>query len=290
MKKMIFLIFFLLVSSGVKARKVVLISDIDDTLKRTHVLGYFTGGPYTDNPYIGLPELFMAFMCSGIENSTRRQFCFANRAYFHATNRKMKYVTAAHGWFSNFGRAFIKDSNFPKGSYIFKSDSDILTFDFKVDAITKIIKWLPEEVDIIMVGDNGQVDAKAYFEIERRFKTEKRRFFTYIHQVYSYAPDADEIGVPVLSGQGRYLTSFELALEFYSHGWIKRDDLVTVSAIVINHLSSNDDDIYEKVLPDWTDCSQFVLEYTRPQISLDSLLLERAQWLENKFSKMCLAQ
>ncbi|OUR97863.1 hypothetical protein A9Q84_06605 [Halobacteriovorax marinus] len=263
--------------------KVMMISDIDDTIKRSHILGYMTGGVRTTNPFIGMPELYMAFQCHAEETKISKKFCLSKRGMVHSNKRWVSYVTGAVGRLQLFGREFISRSKFPTGTVAGRT-ANLSTLNFKAKEISEIIST--QDFDFILIGDNGQHDVAAYKKVTDRFSS--KNIVTFIHQLYSvYEEDKAKRGVKLAKGQIAYLTASDLALEFYARGWIDYEDVLKVSKKVFSYINSRDDDIYEKVIPSWTKCAAFVKSYKRPSVSIDSQLDDTLKRIEKRLNSLC---
>jgi hypothetical protein len=281
MKKL--LVLFLLTTMNLSAN-VLMISDIDDTIKRTNVLGFMTGGVRTSNPFIGLPELYNAFLCNKEVSVKQKEFCMSKQGVVHSPSRWVTYVTAASGRLQMFGREFIARSRFPM-AVVKGKRSSMDSYEFKTAEISSLIDSLGE-YEVILVGDNGQKDIAAYDHIAKKYPFKK--ITTFIHEVYStYDEDKDKRGVALKKGQIPYLTASDLALEYFSRGWISEKDLNLVSEKVYDFVSSNDDDYYEQVIPKWSKCARFVRDYKRPTVSVTNYTNNLLTRIENRVATLC---
>lgn len=281
MKVVIFL--FLLMSMSVSA-KTLIISDIDDTLKRTNVLGYMLGGLRTTNPFIGLPALYSNFLCNDEPTVKAQEFCRKFRGLNHSENRSLVYVTAATGRLQMFGREFISRSNFPQVPVIGK-EVERETLEFKINTLKEIIKG--EEYDeIILIGDNGQHDVGAYRAVTKSFPS--RKITTFIHQVYNPNDKSNEKnGVELATGQIPYFTASDLSIHFYLKGLITEAQLNSISREVYSYISSNDPDDYEQVIPSWSSCRPFISNYRRPRIEVSIETESILEVIERRMVRIC---
>ncbi|WP_417336468.1 phosphatase domain-containing protein [Halobacteriovorax marinus] len=280
----VLLSFLFLVNLSVSAKTLV-ISDIDDTLKRTNVLGYFTGGLRSTNPFIGLPELFNDFLCNEEETQAKRDYCKKFRGHNHSLNRSLIYVTAASGRLQMFGREFISRSGFPQVAVIGK-ETGRDTLEYKVSVVSEIVKASNYD-EIILIGDNGEHDVGAYKAVSEAFPNKK--ITTYIHQVYNPShKDGDEKkGVDLAPGQVAYFTGSDLALEFYAKGLISEKQLKNIVSKVHRYINSRDEDLYEQVVPEWSDCRPFMANYERPSVHLSKDIEKLVSSIEDKLKKAC---
>ena len=278
-----FALLLVLLSVNINA-KVILISDIDDTIKRTNVLGFMTGGVRTTNPFIGLPELYNAFLCNKELSVKQKKFCITKKGVVHSSKRWVSYVTAASGRLQMFGREFIARSEFPFGAVKGKTSSQD-SYKFKTQEISSQVDSL-EDFEIILVGDNGQHDVAAYDHIQKKYPL--RNITTFIHKVYStHNEDKAKRGSTLAKGQIPYLTAVDLGVEFYSRDLITEEDLYNVSKKVLSFVSSYDDDLYEQVIPKWSKCASFTQQYVRPVVSLSSRTNKLISKVEKRVRTLC---
>lgn len=274
---------FVLLSMEAQAKTLV-ISDIDDTLKRTSVLGYFTGGLRTTNPFTGLPKLFNHYLCNNEPTDSKKEFCIKFRGHNHSKDRSLIYVTAASGRLQMFGREFISRSNFPQVPVIGKEIGRD-TLKFKIQTIKEIIQ-ADKYDEVILIGDNGEHDVGAYKAIELAFP--KVKISSFIHRVYDpYSKSDEKKGVGLESGQVAFFTASDLALEFYVRGLISSDQLKTIAGEVRTSLFSNDEDIVEQVIPAWSSCRGFINSYKRPAADLTSEISSVLGSIEARLMRVC---
>lgn len=135
------------------------ISDIDDTIKHSHVLEH---EELLKNTFLrdfgaipGMPELYQQWEKQG--------------AVFH-------YVTGSPWQLYPSLRDFTDSQHFPRGSFMMRNfrlkDSSLITFtlssyDYKLSTIDKLLNTYPDR-RFILVGDSGEKDPEVYAEIARR--------------------------------------------------------------------------------------------------------------------------
>ncbi|WP_164848420.1 phosphatase domain-containing protein [Halobacteriovorax sp. HLS] len=276
----------LLLSTSVSA-KVLMVSDIDDTIKRTHVLGYMTGGLRSTNPFIGLPELYTAFLCNQEVTKKEKDFCIKKKGVIHNNKRWITYVTAASGRLQMFGREFIARSNFPM-AVVKGKNSEQDSYKFKSAEIASLLDGYPQ-YEIVLIGDNGQHDAGVYDHISKKFPF--RKITSFIHQVYSSVEeDKEKRGSSLAKGQIAYLTATDLGLHFLKRNFIEEKDLANISRNVWKHLNTDDDDLYEQVIPSWTSCEEFVSSYKRADVKISVELSTLISKIEKRVEQLCLSK
>jgi hypothetical protein len=229
------LISLVLISTTAEARTLV-ISDIDDTLKLAAVkytskaIGYSFDD---ESGFLGMSALF-----NQIEAYSPNEF------EFH-------YVTKAPAWFmEKTHKAFLTRHSYPAGLYWpAESAGDD---QHKLRVIRHLIAQLNPD-RILFIGDNGELDAQVYNQIETEFP--KINFLTFIRHVYS-----DSVGDGRLSAsQIGFLTPVEVSLELAIRGWLDWSAIESIKQSIIpavmRDFGRNDDGIVS--LASWQDCSQF---------------------------------
>ena len=262
MVKFLFTILLILGTGWLHGAEIVLISDIDDTLKRTHVLGNFSGGLSFDNDFTGLNTLYKTL----IYRKNISVVGLTSRDEGEQKRTGAYYVTGAPSFLNYWGRKFLKKNKFPEGGFYHKPDWGDSTYSFKVETIEKILKDCDEEeVEVVLIGDNGEKDPAAFETISQQFQNSKLKITTYIHLVYAYSGLYKETGVKPKAGQKMYLTAVDLALDFYLKEWIYANDLMMVYYDVMDKLNSSDSDEVKKVIPSWMKCHEFFDDFKMPR-------------------------
>ena len=158
----------LLLSANLLFAKTFIISDIDDTLKVSHVLNTADAALNafrTDIPFKGSPELFR-FLEKEVKDSK----------FFYVTNAPKWLMKKSH-------TKFIRENAFPKGDIYLKSEYS--SEEHKIKTILKILKK-ETPTQLILIGDNGQEDIKFYDHIAREVERTypKMKVHQFIHVLY----------------------------------------------------------------------------------------------------------
>ncbi len=188
------------------SQKVLLISDIDDTIKVSHILSYKSWDPAvafrvlnSTTPFKGMASLYQT-----LKNQSYSQF---NVVYLsNAPSKKfgITFIEKSH-------RKLIKNNGFPEGDLLFKDIA--FDKDHKIKSIREMVQKYNPEV-VIMIGDNGEQDAAVYSQATEEFKTQGLHSITYIHQLY-WSQSEKEKGQLLKQGQIGYTTPFEIAYDLY---------------------------------------------------------------------------
>lgn len=228
------------------AEDLVLISDIDDTIKITGI------GSVAENNSNALKTILDKFKKGGILTKTTLQshsFYGFNTLYqaFKNSNPKMgqhnlKYVSGAPGIVTNLAEFFLKNYTYPDNSnsnIFYRPNANITTSDFKINSITDIINKSPSKTNFILIGDNGEMDQKVYNKIKKRFNNRIKA--TFIHMVYAVNSSSTN---KAKDGQISYFTAVDLATQFFSMGLIAEKDVLNIvdnSAGVLEAGKNNDE-------------------------------------------------
>lgn len=224
----------------------ILISDVDDTLKSSHVLNKKDALRNTvqlRNHFYGMGELYT------IVQETKPEINFF-------------YLSAApEALMEKLHKAFLTKNGFPGGELILRhtlSDKD-----FKIKTIRSILeKHQPQKV--ILVGDNGERDPYIYEQARSEYP--HIQFDIYIHQVYSYRA-RKEIGVPQQSGHTLFITAIDLARALVQSHYLSEEGLNQLALATIPDFFKQDPkkELGPLFIPSWVDCRDFFkLENLKP--------------------------
>lgn len=274
--------------------KVTLISDIDDTIKRTHIVGNvnlwradlpFSGGASVSNEFSGLSIVYRSFYCQN-ENEDLAESCMQRLSLKEDSLRQVSYVTGAPGKLVALGAGLISNLGFPAGEIFGRPDMDISTGDFKKQRIESLIRNMESDREIILVGDNGEHDPEVFHHIEKLFPD--REITSFVHVVYGTDENVKEEhrGAKLFPGQIPFITSVDLGIHLLNRGLIKEEVLLPITDKVIELLSSKEDDDYEQVIPKWMDCSEYMRDTNFPAPS-STQLLEKLDDLQSLLQRKC---
>ena len=223
------------------AAKNLLISDIDDTIKKTGihsggVVGHAMG---TTNEFAGMSILY-----NGCADAL-------------GASGKVEYLTAAPGLVDNLGIDFLREAGFPPGRGSIENfvvsgrDPQMETSgEFKARKLIEIYER--EKPDLmILVGDNGEQDIDAYGELMKYVAGHNggTRVISFIHHVYESA------GKPIPSGHIPFVTSADLAVQFANRGLIKEAGLTRVLGEI--EYDSGAGQFAKEVVPAFMECASF---------------------------------
>lgn len=239
----------------------LVVSDIDDTIKISHVLDIdsaINNFPRTKNHFTGMADSYQALRQS-------------------KTNIQFAYVTnAIHSVSGKFHQSFLSQNNFPEGGLFLRTSP--LEKNFKVTTIRNLIQDNNLQ-ELIMVGDNGEKDIEVYDQIRREFPHLRTRI--YIHVVYSKIAE-EQKGQASLPGQKTFVTSLDLMAHWVREGLVPLPQfqkfLRKIGPKILKENLKNDDG--EMAFPSWMDCRDHVGITTSRNISIDERIrtILRAAW------------
>lgn len=174
MKKNLFVLLLGLLFSGVLQAKTIVISDIDDTLKRVHVrstsrkLASFFD---TKSKFLGMSDLYQHLNQAG-----------KPPAFFYVSGAVEFTMKKQH-------KAFLKKSGFPAGEIYLRESLSEKTPVFKVRKITEIINSTRPQT-LVFFGDNGEKDE----EVLNTLMTQNPQIeiIGFIHQTYAAQNSAND--------------------------------------------------------------------------------------------------
>jgi hypothetical protein len=232
---------------------VVLVSDIDDTVRQTNVRDLGSMTVLKNAEFAGMATLYKDLANNSVD--------------------QIDYVTGAPSAIKKTSEFFLYWNGFPDG----KVHARNILFDtitHKVRTIKKIIEKTEPKL-LLMIGDNGEHDTDSYTRIEEEFSGETVIF---MHQLFD-----DEIP----KNQIPWLTSADLAVHFYALDLVSSAVVDDVLEDVIVKLESRDNSDRERVFPSWAQCKTFFKNYSRPQVSLSVSQQSQLEKYESFLQKRC---
>lgn len=236
----------LFLSSFSEARQILLVSDLDDTIKITHVGS--TGSMVANEFWHRLTFLGMQDLYSELMNH--------NKAEQAKDPMKFVYLSAFPDLLLSRVRHFITETNkFPGGDFIARSTGKIVKgenpFDFKSEELEELGHNNPE-ADFLLIGDDTEFDPEVYDGFQKKFG-ESRVLGIYIHQINRQRkdhgtdrklPETVEPNKPITP----YLTAFEVALKEVENSRLSPEQAVRIGRGIIDQ---NRPDL---LIPDYMNC------------------------------------
>ncbi|MCC2680327.1 MAG: hypothetical protein K0R29_2903 [Pseudobdellovibrio sp.] len=188
--------------------RTLIISDIDDTIKVSHILDHADKVVNALNitvPFTGMAQLYTLLNSQDPQNT---KIVYLSNA--PKTVAGIPVLLASHS-------AFLEFNKFPPGSLNLRED--IMDPNHKINEIRKLINdERPDQV--ILFGDNGERDPEIYHQAQIEFGS-KVRMQAYIHQLYTsqkpfFIPAfLAEKGKPIFAEQIGYVTPVEVSTDLY---------------------------------------------------------------------------
>lgn len=191
------------------AAKALVISDIDDTLKESWVLNKVevVKRALRTEPDMAFPG--MAKVYQAIDRDVRA------RGY----EVRFAYVSSAPAQImARYHSEFLRRSRFPDGTLDLKPlwDSE----DFKVGTIRSIIQFHRPSL-VIMVGDHGEKDPRAYARIAEELTAARIPHVSFLRRLYG----PEEGPALIEAGQYAFVSAAELAMGLYDAGLLAASSL-----------------------------------------------------------------
>jgi hypothetical protein len=264
-------------------KKVLLISDIDDTIKVTHVIASnkveVLDRTIELKAFTGMAQLYQLIINENL-NSTK--VVYLSNAPKEILNfpilkilpdlipeeiKNAPIMQIAH-------EAFLRKNKFPQGLTLLRLDYE--DQNHKINSIRKLVKEDKPDL-VIMVGDNGERDVEIYKQAAKELNVAGISNQTYIHQIYvsksvlnSLIPDLTpdfvknyllaDIGKKIEMNQLAYITPIEIALD------LKNKNLLNESALnwlnqkivpyILNEAHYKESRLPEVTFPAFMNCSE----------------------------------
>ena len=234
--------------------KVLLISDIDDTIKVSHVLSYKSWDPSvilriidTTAPFKGMASLYQT-----LKNQNYAQFNMVYLSNALSKESGFSFVEESH-------KKLIKNNGFPAGDLLLRD----FAFDkeHKINGIREVVKKYNPTV-VIMVGDNGEQDASIYSQAAEELKAQGIYSVTYIHQLY-WSQSEEEKGQLLKAGQIGYATPFEIAYDLYFRKLMNQSSIDWMVKNIIPDITNENSDFFlidiltTVTFPSFKNCADF---------------------------------
>ena len=241
MKKSIITIFAVvsLASINLAMARTLFVSDIDDTIKVSHVLD----------------------KSDAVLNALKIRNQFTGMSQFYQMYRNVDptaifvYVSSAPEIIMDRShRVFLRYNKFPPGElFLRKSLQDT---QFKLRTIRKLIQTHNPE-RLILVGDNGEHDPAIYARIHAEYPTIPT--FTFIHQLYS-VHSKSERGSRLEADQIPFVTAVDLSMRFNEKQLVPFYNetfgfLSKFALSIVKENFKNDDGL--QAIPPWEDCRDY---------------------------------
>jgi len=251
-------------------KKVLLVSDIDDTIKVSHILNPIGAVARAGNvymPFTGMSDLYKLIINQN--PSSTRMIYLSNAPEKIAGISLMRFLH----------EKFLIQNDFPKGDLLLRES--LSEKNHKIKTIRKLVAEEKPDI-VIMVGDNGEQDNKIYEQAAKELKAMGIHSETYIHQLYSIKNKFIETGKPLLGGEIGYVTPFEIALDLKNKKWLDQASIdwmiENIMPPILEENSMESDTSGPITFPSFIKCSDFKWTVIVPPELLE---------LSSKINKIC---
>lgn len=231
-----FLVAFLLGGASAQAKTLV-ISDIDDTLKVSHILskaGSVSSAFDDDSRFVGMAEIF---------NALRKEH---QDIEFHYVSLAPEFLM------SRKHQEFLQENGFPVTG-LHMNPGITQDPELKQKVIRRLLSNKNPDL-VIYFGDNGQFDAVVYNQMQQEFP--RIPLVTYIREAYSSKGESQH---PTMAGQIGFVTSVEVALDLIQKNLLSETIYPQIENLVLKRLlrDGTNERFGEMVFPGWQDCRDF---------------------------------
>lgn len=230
-------------------KKVLLVSDIDDTIKVSNILSLTSKYVRAFNittPFTGMSQLYQLI---ANEHEGNIQIAYLSNAPQEIQGVEVMRISHEN---------FLSLNDFPKGDLLLRAD--IKDQNHKINSIRELVKTLKPEL-VIMVGDNGERDVEVYEQAAKEIKALGLESVTYIHQVYSSKNWFFEVGKKLVAGQIGFVTPFEIALDLNKKELLGQDSIDWMTQEVMPSILEEEfydlDTLGSVAFPSFMNCSDF---------------------------------
>lgn len=225
----------------------LLISDIDDTIKASHILSptKYVNSVDISTPFMGMAQLYQLFLND--QNGLGRIIYLSNAPTEIASVPLMPF---SH-------MMFLNKNHFPKGDLVLRMD--LRNDQHKNQQIRRLVDFYnPQRV--IFIGDNGEKDVEVYQKASNELRLKNIPTLTYIHQLYSWSSKKEK-GQKLFEGQIGFVTPFEILIDLNrkkmmsekSYHWMVEN----VLPFILKDHSSWIKKSGSTIFPEFKNCSDF---------------------------------
>jgi hypothetical protein len=207
--KMVLLFCFICLTFLQAQAQVLVVSDIDDTIKLSRTRDFWARIPLAAQQSTAFAEMPRIY-----------QFLQAQ------TGAEFAYLSSAPSWLMGAShREFLNRNQFPAGEMILRSEFS--KSEHKIANLRKILAQKNPKT-VVLIGDNGELDISIYDQITREFP--QVHFLTYIHRLYASGEHNDIISVR--PGQIPFQTPAEILDSWSQKGLVSSEAAHSLSLAI----------------------------------------------------------
>lgn len=233
-----FEVYFKQPSAAVARESMLVIANVEDTLKISHVQNFWDSLNYDTNNrkrYMGMIEALNVFANS---------------------NPSARFVYLTRGTELVAGkveREFLLNKKFPRGE--FKDFNKGPSSATRLADLRKLIQQSGAK-KVIVLTHNGASDPVVFNTLAGEFKDVT--FYQYIHVVYSTSA-VTEIGTELFPNQTGYVTSVELLVDWQQKGFMDVTEAVKFASSLVGRITTENSEVPsdEYAIPSFVNCDDF---------------------------------
>lgn len=249
MKSIIYALALVIIGQSFAQAKTILISDMDDTIKISHVLDkseVTKNMGKIGNHFAGMGGIYGLIK---LENP--------DVDFYYVSNAPPALMRKNH-------TNFLALNKFPVADDSLRMRPNPLNGNFKFENITSIINE-QNPTTVIMVGDNGEHDTEIYAKVAKKYANTSIRFLQYLHTVY-YTKASEDPGKNLENGQTAFVTAWDLFLQLRQENILSAQHSEDLAVGFAKTLIQEPSDLKDGSLlfPSWLDCRDF--KWTAPDL------------------------
>ncbi len=236
MKFLVGLILFFAISG--EARPLI-VSDIDDTIKVSHVkdtVGMIKNAYVTTASFKGMSELYHTMLRS-----------LFGSEIIYITNAVDYLLFESH-------HTFLEKNKFPEGDVYFRKKASDETHKYET-----LKRYLDNNqvTELILIGDNAERDIEVYSRIAREYKNKIPVIKTYIRIAYTQATEKDILSLR--EGQVGFVTPLEILVDLTISGLMSREEYFRLANKLALEIADAKkvDSKNPQYFPSWMSCKGF---------------------------------
>ncbi|MFN3697389.1 MAG: phosphatase domain-containing protein [Pseudobdellovibrio sp.] len=220
-------LFASLASAGLAQRPILIISDIDDTIKVSGVLTPLVLARALDHntPFAGMASLYQLIVN---QNPSLTKVFYLSNAPKEVLG--LEPMRESH-------QALLETNKFPQGELILRDS--LLDEGFKNRTISNLVRQYNPKF-VFFFGDNGEKDVFTYEKASAELKALNIGSLTYIHQVYSSVEGSfySFKGQALRPSQVGYATAVEVGIDLYTKKLLSEQSLDWMLNHTVRYITS----------------------------------------------------
>jgi hypothetical protein len=264
--KVLILIILFLGTLNLQAKsRILLVSDVDDTIKVAHVRSKSDSASnafFNYKAFLGMSELYQRV----VKKPETKIYYVSNAPSFLMHSKHTKFLTQFN--FPNFQNLITRDN----------TNDDL----FKTKTILNLVKTESPEL-LILIGDNGEHDPGTFLNVRKSLLNSATKVLTFVHWTYSDGDGDDRRKVERLSPDDvAFVTPIEMAIHLQLNGILTLNSFFDFSNAFIPKILAGDQSNQTRVtFPTWKTCIDY--RWNHPDVAGKPENIENLKtYIENK--------